>query len=380
MRLFALASLAGLAAAAPATVFQQGDAPTCTRSNGRTIVHFTDNMHPSFKCTHTGSTCSCVSNHPTHHKGGCREFDHNGKNLNLNGSSGGCTDAGAYMGTCANGSLLGGDNVAVHAARTQDNHCGACDAGYTLVNKACQPFAGACTNGALTTQASRDQHNHCGSCSNGYVLNNKSCTAWTNCGNNQYQSTSPHGTRNRGCSTCRGSCSANEYEVSSCGNGNGSNRACSSWMHRNLYIKSSDANLYVHANGGSNEGATETLHPCPKGSNHPNCQWSFEPSPTRSGAFYIKTKGANKYMHVWMGNHNGHKITLNSCPKGNNQANCQWYLEQSPTRSGMYYIRSAATSLYLHSSGGTHTGATQTLDSCPKGNNYSHCQWALQRW
>ena len=131
---------------------------------------------------------------------------------------------------------------------------------------------------------------------------------------------------------------------------------------------------------GSNEGATETLHPCPKGSNLPNCQWSFEPSPTRSGAFYIKTKGANKYMHVWMGNHNGHKMTLNSCPKGNNHANCQWYLEQSPTRSGMYYIRSAATSLYLHSSGGTHTGATQTLDSCPKGNNYSHCQWALQRW
>jgi len=149
----------------------------------------------------------------------------------------------AYMGTCANGSLLGGDNVAVHAARTQDNHCGACDAGYTLVNKACQPFAGACTNGALTTQASRDQHNHCGSCSNGYFLNNKSCTAWTNCGNNQYQSTSPHGTRNRGCSTCRSACSGATYQTSSCANGNGSNRACAAWTNcgNNQYQSTSPA-------------------------------------------------------------------------------------------------------------------------------------------
>merc|ERR1719331_624304 len=178
MRSFFLASLVGLAAAAPAVVFSDGDAPACSiGSDGRTVVQFTKNMHPSFKCTQgsSGTTCSCTTTHPTHHKGGCRQFDHDGKTFSPQGD---CSDAGAYSGTCANGSLLGGDNVAVFADRTQDNHCGSCDAGYYLDGTSCTAFAGSCTNGNLIAQASRDQDDHCGSCDAGYYLDGKSCTAF----------------------------------------------------------------------------------------------------------------------------------------------------------------------------------------------------------
>ena len=51
--------------------------PTChVDAHGRTNVHFTRALHPSFKCHHKGSECHCIFTHPTHHKGGCREFDH----------------------------------------------------------------------------------------------------------------------------------------------------------------------------------------------------------------------------------------------------------------------------------------------------------------
>ena len=47
------------------------------------------------------------------------------------------------------------------------------------------------------------------------------------------------------------------------------------------YIRSSDANLYIHTQAGSKNKHKQTLHPCPKGSNHPNCQWQFQRSTTK---------------------------------------------------------------------------------------------------
>ncbi len=44
-----------------------------------------------------------------------------------------------------------------------------------------------------------------------------------------------------------------------------------------VYLKISDTNLYLHASGGSNVGAAETLHSCPKANDHPNCRWKLEP-------------------------------------------------------------------------------------------------------
>ena len=47
------------------------------------------------------------------------------------------------------------------------------------------------------------------------------------------------------------------------------------------YIKSSDADLYLHSSGGSVSGHNNNLHICPKSNNHPNCQWQFQKSTTR---------------------------------------------------------------------------------------------------
>ena len=68
MRSFAVAALVGTAAAAPATVFQAGDAPNCfVTAAGHTRVEYTDDIHPSFKCTHNAdnTACACVTVHPT---------------------------------------------------------------------------------------------------------------------------------------------------------------------------------------------------------------------------------------------------------------------------------------------------------------------------
>jgi len=145
-----------------------------------------------------------------------------------------------------------------------------------------------------------------------------------------------------------------------------------------VYIKVSDQNLYLHASGGSNPGAEQTLHSCPKGNNHPNCQWVFEPSPTRKDAYYIKISDQNLYLHASGGSNSGAQQTLHPCPKNNDHANCQWFVEASPSRPGAIYLRSAGASLYLHASGGSNPGAKQTLHPCPKGNNHGNCQWIIE--
>jgi len=93
MRSFAISALVGTALAAPATIFSAGQAPKCfVNAQGETVVEFTDTMHPSFKCSHQGQACQCVSVHPTHHKGLCRQFTHtSGKTHTLNGD---CTTSG----------------------------------------------------------------------------------------------------------------------------------------------------------------------------------------------------------------------------------------------------------------------------------------------
>ena len=145
-----------------------------------------------------------------------------------------------------------------------------------------------------------------------------------------------------------------------------------------VYIKVSDQGLYLHANGGSKPGAEQTLHPCPKGNNHPNCQWVFEPSPTRAGAYYVKVSDQGLYLHAHGGASSGAQETLHPCPKGNDHANCQWFVEASPSRPGAIYLRAADSALYLHANGGSNPGAKETLHPCPKGSDHPNCQWIIE--
>lgn len=146
-----------------------------------------------------------------------------------------------------------------------------------------------------------------------------------------------------------------------------------------FYLRSSDVNLFLHAHGGTKNGAQETLHPCPKGNNHPNCQWVLEASGTRRGAYYIRSLGGALYLHAHGGTKNGANLTLHPCPKGNNYPNCQWFIEASKTRDGAFYLRSADGAMYAHSHGGSKSGARNTLHACPKLSNHPNCQWYFDR-
>jgi hypothetical protein len=61
---------------------------------GKTHVYYTQEQHPSFKCTHAGAACSCTLKHPTHDEGGCKQLESKaiaGKTLGVGGD---CTDSG----------------------------------------------------------------------------------------------------------------------------------------------------------------------------------------------------------------------------------------------------------------------------------------------
>ena len=78
-----------------------------------------------------------------------------------------------YKGNCTNGTLI------IQEARVQDDHCGKCDRGYSLVGMACVGYGGTCENGNLTGQADRTKDDHCGECNDGYTLDNMACKGGT---------------------------------------------------------------------------------------------------------------------------------------------------------------------------------------------------------
>jgi hypothetical protein len=57
-------------------IFRAGDAPTCSVVGGHTVVNYSPAFHASFKCSHSGTSCSCDAAHPTSANGGCKEIVH----------------------------------------------------------------------------------------------------------------------------------------------------------------------------------------------------------------------------------------------------------------------------------------------------------------
>jgi len=143
------------------------------------------------------------------------------------------------------------------------------------------------------------------------------------------------------------------------------------------YIEGSDRSTVMHAAGGSQPGHTLTMHACTRANNYPNCQMILEASTTRSGMYYIKAKDRSSYVHAAGGTQPGHTLTMHACHKNNNYPNCQWKIEASTTRGGMYYIRGSDRISYAHAAGGTQAGNKLTMHVCHKQNNYPNCQWKL---
>ncbi|MBD52832.1 MAG: hypothetical protein CL450_06000, partial [Acidimicrobiaceae bacterium] len=88
-----------------------------------------------------------------------------------------------------------------------ENKTTVCDPGYYLVasdrrtaDNACTPWGGACANGVLKQQSRRTQENHCGSCDAGHWLDGGECKLWTTCSQGtQVETQAPSGTRDRQC-------------------------------------------------------------------------------------------------------------------------------------------------------------------------------------
>ena len=139
-----------------------------------------------------------------------------------------------------------------------------------------------------------------------------------------------------------------------------------SCLDKTYRIKSSDANLCLEA---QDDGRTAVLSQC----TGDNAAWKFEKQP--DGRYYIRNIGKNKYAHASGGVGAGKIINMHTCPKGNNHPNCQWNLS---TGERGQYIRATGGTYGLHSSGGSQHGYKSTLYSCPTANNHGNCQWKYE--
>jgi len=144
MRSFAIAALVG---SATAVQFGANDVPTCKVVNGHTVVSYTANIHPSFKCSHTSGSCKCTV-HPTHAQGKCREFDHSdGANHKVSGD---CTASGV---NAINGGYSGWN----YGACSKTCGGGTRQLSRTCTNPAPNVNGAACVGAATTSQSCNTQ-------------------------------------------------------------------------------------------------------------------------------------------------------------------------------------------------------------------------------
>merc|ERR1712038_2034563 len=131
------------------------------------------------------------------------------------------------------------------------------------------------------------------------------------------------------------------------------------------------------AAGSTNLGQPLRMHICPYGNNHPNCQWKLVESTTRAGMYYIKASDRETYIHANGGSAAGNALTMHACPKDRDHGNCQWQMVASTTRTGMYYIKASDRETYIHANGGSAAGNALTMYACPKDRDHGNCQWLL---
>jgi hypothetical protein len=95
MKIFALLASGTIGAAAAEHYAAAGEPPLCeVDASGLTHVYYSTALHPSFKCSHSGDTCACTLKHPTHHTGGCKQFESKAAGNKLLSAAGDCTDSG----------------------------------------------------------------------------------------------------------------------------------------------------------------------------------------------------------------------------------------------------------------------------------------------
>jgi len=142
------------------------------------------------------------------------------------------------------------------------------------------------------------------------------------------------------------------------------------------YIKVSDQPLYLHSHGGSRINFHQSLWTCPKANNYGNCQWVFEKSRHNGNFHYIKISDANLYMHAWGGSNKGTHATLHPCDPWTNYAHCQWDLRKEVKgKKHLNYLKISDKELYLCADKGSPEASWVRLWSWEAAWNKPHCQW-----
>merc|ERR1712190_542094 len=125
--------------------------------------------------------------------------------------------------------------------------------------------------------------------------------------------------------------------ASSCGKTNDPCRPLASGEHVTplgyQYIRVSDADLYLHAVGGPWQGARQALWTCSKAKNYGNCQWEFEKSRHNKKLYYIRISNGRNYMHAHGGSNEGAMVNLHPCDPWRNYPNCQWRVKRVPKKN-----------------------------------------------
>jgi hypothetical protein len=93
---------------------------------------------------------------------------------------------------------------------------------------------------------------------------------------------------------------------------------------------------------------------------------------------YIRASDANLYMRASTFFQDNKPTSLGTCSRGDDPENCRWILEPSKQRPGSYYIRSSDEGLYLHTHGGSVQGYQNRLHTCSRSYNYGNCQWLIE--
>merc|ERR1711879_46899 len=89
-------------------------------------------------------------------------------------------------------------------------------------------------------------------------------------------------------------------------------------------------NLFMQALGGPVFGAKTQLRKCVMEKDMDRCQWEIQNSPTRPGMVYIKSAGAELFLMAKKRSRVGAEIILHPCPREDDIPNCQWMIEGYP--------------------------------------------------
>lgn len=144
-----------------------------------------------------------------------------------------------------------------------------------------------------------------------------------------------------------------------------------------LYIRISNRNLYINADGGSKKGAKEKLKQCKKEDNIGSCQWWLEGSTTKPNHYQIRVSDSNLHLRA-SDKESGAGVKLHSCPASADSSRCQWEIIPSLTKEGFHYIKISNEDLFLIAEGDGKENSKVVLGRCKFERDMANCQWKLE--